>query len=206
MGSIKTYEDFLRDNGLKAVTIKGINYKTEIATIQFKTGTPAIKVNLRVLNMTIYQKYVTNAKYLQEYFRVYLKKTDDDFDNFLRVNNTKCMTIEKISKDIVWIDEDRGVRYKVTDFLKRNNVYTTNPSMLKPYFDKYIVHIDKPLTQTTNPIDKDAMFFKELRETYSVEDFTGYLGVLFDSDADKQDVKDAKKFLEKIYLLAQNYL
>ena len=49
-------------------------------------------------------------------------------------------------------------------------------------------------------------FLKELNEKFTLEDFTGHLGVLLSDDTDEEDAQAGLDFLQEIYEMAVNNL
>lgn len=61
-------------------------------------------------------------------------------------------------------------------------------------------------SEKIEPTKEHINFFEEMDLTYTPEDFTGYIGVLFDNNAEEKDKQESMKFLERLYLLAKNYI
>jgi len=72
----------------------------------------------------------------------------------------------------------------------------------------YLIATDYLRNNIQRTEDNPTDFFDELRETFDVEEFTGNFGFLLDDDADDNDEtrKEACNFVEKLYLIAENYL
>lgn len=49
-------------------------------------------------------------------------------------------------------------------------------------------------------------FFQKLADKYTVEEFSGYIGVLFDNHAEDKDIFESKKFLQDIMYIAYKCL
>ena len=49
-------------------------------------------------------------------------------------------------------------------------------------------------------------FFDELKEKYSVEDFTGHIGVLLDDGAGDDEITESRRWLQAIDQMAVKYL
>jgi len=108
--------------------------------------------------------------------------------------------VNEAHEENIYVTYQNGAQRKIC-------VNADSCSAIMDDFLNKVGHADWVLpSNTVEPTPDDGDFFEELHDTYSVEDFTGNIGVLLDDNADASDKESAMQFLEKLYLIATNYL
>ena len=112
--------------------------------------------------------------------------------------------------DIRYVNENYEENIYVTyknGAQRRINVNADSCAAIMDDFLNKVNHADWVLPpNNVEPTPDDSDFFDELNDTYTVEDFTGHIGVLLDEHAESEDKAEAMRFIEKLYLMATNYL
>lgn len=114
-------------------------------------------------------------------------------------------------KDITYVVDEHNDEFIYVTYAsnaqRRVRITADSCSAIMVDFLNKINHAEwVPTDERIIPSTTDIDFFDELRNTYDVEDFTGYIGTTLDEHAKDEDIKASRQFLEKVYLIAANYL
>lgn len=129
------------------------------------------------------------------------------FCKLIRQNTSEYADV----KDITYRMEENGEEYIYVTFESNTQrkicVSADSCRAIMEDFLSKISHAQPvPYEEKIEPSKEEINLFEEMSMTYTPEDFTGYIGVLLDDNADEEQKKESMQFLERLYLLATNYI